>query len=94
MMDKRFQVDFPDIEFDTSSIMKEAQARIEKKRKHDQMLFIVVIAILGVVMLTSLIYFQQFFIVFQISIMVVVSPIILLFNFLRRVSKKGHSHGY
>jgi type IV secretory pathway TrbL component len=93
-MDKRLQVDFPDIEFDSSLIIKEAELRIEKKRKHEQLIFIVIIAFLGIVMLLSLICFQQFFIVFQICIMVIVSPIILLFNFLRRESGKGHSHGY
>ena len=39
MMDKRLEVEFPEIEFNTNDIMIKAEKIIEKKRKRDQSIF-------------------------------------------------------
>jgi hypothetical protein len=93
-MDKRLDIKFPKIEFDTSAIILEAEHIIEKKQKRDSMIFVGLILLMGSALLISLVYMQQYFIIVQIVLMVIISPLVLLGNFINKFMRKGHSHEY
>ena len=93
-MDKRLDIKFPKIEFDTSVIILEAEHIIEKKQKRDSVIFVGLILLMGSALLISLVYMQQYFIIVQIVLMVIISPLVLLGNFINKFMRKWHSHEY
>lgn len=93
-MDKRLEIEFPEIEFDTNDIMMKAEKIIEKKRKRDQIIFLLVIIFLGIVLFQSLINYQSYFIFIQIAFLLILSPTVLLLNYLKSGYVKGHNHEY
>ena len=64
-MDKRLEIEFPEIEFDTNDIMMKAEKIIEKKRRRDQRIFLVLIILLGIVLFQSFMNYQNYYIIIQ-----------------------------
>ena len=93
-MDKRLEVEFPEIEFNTNDIMIKAEKIIEKKRKRDQSIFLVIIIFLGIVLFQSFVNYQNYYIIIQIVILFVISPVVLLINYMNSGFVKGHHHEY
>ncbi len=93
-MDRRLEIEFPEIEFDTNDIMIKAEKIIEKKRKRDQSIFLVVIILLGIVLFQSFVNYQNYYIIIQLVILFVISPVVLLLNYINSGFVKGHNHEY
>ncbi len=94
MMDKKIEIVFPDINFDTSEIIIEAERRIKRKNNMDQIKYITILVVLSIVMISFLVYYQNYFIIFQVLLMVIISPLVLLYNFYTRIKGKENNHGY
>lgn len=93
-MDDRLNITYPEITFDPQEMVLEAERRLARRRRRDQWVFLSVILMIGAVMLGSLIYYQVAFVWAQLALMLIISPGVLLLNFILRRSRRGHSHGY
>ena len=94
MKDKKMDIVFPEINFNANEIIIEAERRIEKKKKNDQIKFIVLLGVFLSIMVSILLYSQSYFIILQVLIMMIISPMVMLYNFYVMTKSKEHAHGY
>jgi|LGVE01.1.fsa_nt_gb asparagine N-glycosylation enzyme membrane subunit Stt3 len=94
MTDKKIDIVFPEINFDTNEIIIEAERRIKRKNNMDQIKYIAILVVLSIVMIFFLVYYQYYFIIFQVLLMGIISPLVLLYNFYKKIKGKEHNHGY
>lgn len=94
MMDEKMKIDYPEFTFDASAIIREAAHRVERKKRQERLLFLALLLVMGLGMVASLLFYLRAYVVFQIALMVIISPVILLVNFTAARTRKGHGHGY
>jgi len=94
MTDKKIEIVFPEIDFDTNEIIIEAERRMKRKNEMDWIKYFAILIILSAFMISFLVYFQNYFIVFQALLIGILSPLVLLYNFHKKIKGKEHNYEY